>query len=388
MKYNNDCMKYDFDTIVDRIESRSTKWLKFDDPNVLPMWVADMDFKCPPEVIEAIKERANQGIFGYTERPSDLTSLLKQRLYDRSGWDIEPDWVTWMPGVVVGLNVACRTVLSPGDMVMMPSPIYRPFVYAPDNMNRGMLKTELINDEGRLVLDYESINNLISDDIKMFYFCNPHNPGGTMFKEEEIKEIVDTCKRNETIICADEIHSDLTFLKERGHIHLAQTSEWAANNSITLLSPTKTFNMQGLPCGAAIIPNPEIRKEFRRNMRGIAAHIGVFAYTAAEAAYRFGDPWHEELMKYLEKNRSFLREEVSKIEGLSLYGPEATYLAWIDCSKTGLEDPADFFINAGVGVHRGEWFGDSNFVRLNFGCPYTRLEEAVNRIKKAFSQRN
>ncbi|RZO97523.1 MAG: putative C-S lyase [Gammaproteobacteria bacterium] len=381
-------MKYDFDTIVDRIESRSTKWLKFDDPNVLPMWVADMDFKCPPEVIEAIKERANQGIFGYTERPSDLTSLLKQRLYDRSGWDIEPDWVTWMPGVVVGLNVACRTVLSPGDMVMMPSPIYRPFVYAPDNMNRGMLKTELINDEGRLVLDYESINNLISDDIKMFYFCNPHNPGGTMFKEEEIKEIVDTCKRNETIICADEIHSDLTFLKERGHIHLAQTSEWAANNSITLLSPTKTFNMQGLPCGAAIIPNPEIRKEFRRNMRGIAAHIGVFAYTAAEAAYRFGDPWHEELMKYLEKNRSFLREEVSKIEGLSLYGPEATYLAWIDCSKTGLEDPADFFINAGVGVHRGEWFGDSNFVRLNFGCPYTRLEEAVNRIKKAFSQRN
>ncbi|MBE19616.1 MAG: aspartate aminotransferase [Gammaproteobacteria bacterium] len=381
-------MKYDFDTIVDRIESRSTKWLKFDDPNVLPMWVADMDFKCPPEVIEAIKERANQGIFGYTERPSDLTSLLKQRLYDRSGWDIEPDWVTWMPGVVVGLNVACRTVLSPGDMVMMPSPIYRPFVYAPDNMNRGMLKTELINDEGRLVLDYESINNLISDDIKMFYFCNPHNPGGTMFKEEEIKEIVDTCKRNETIICADEIHSDLTFLKERGHIHLAQISEWAANNSITLLSPTKTFNMQGLPCGAAIIPNPEIRKEFRRNMRGIAAHIGVFAYTAAEAAYRFGDPWHEELMKYLEKNRSFLREEVSKIEGLSLYGPEATYLAWIDCSKTGLEDPADFFINAGVGVHRGEWFGDSNFVRLNFGCPYTRLEEAVNRIKKAFSQRN
>ena len=381
-------MKYDFDTIVDRIESRSTKWLKFDDPNVLPMWVADMDFKCPPEVIEAIKERANQGIFGYTERPSDLTSLLKQRLYDRSGWDIEPDWVTWMPGVVVGLNVACRTVLSPGDMVMMPSPIYRPFVYAPDNMNRGMLKTELINDEGRLVLDYESINNLISDDIKMFYFCNPHNPGGTMFKEEEIKEIVDTCKRNETIICADEIHSDLTFLKERGHIHLAQTSEWAANNSITLVSPTKTFNMQGLPCGAAIIPNPEIRKEFRRNMRGIAAHIGVFAYTAAEAAYRFGDPWHEELMKYLEKNRSFLREEVSKIEGLSLYGPEATYLAWIDCSKTGLDDPADFFINAGVGVHRGEWFGDSNFVRLNFGCPYTRLEEAVNRIKKAFSQRN
>ena len=381
-------MKYDFDTIVDRIESRSTKWLKFDDPNVLPMWVADMDFKCPPEVIEAIKERANQGIFGYTERPADLTSLLKQRLYDRSGWEIEPDWVTWMPGVVVGLNVACRTVLSPGDMVLMPSPIYRPFVYAPDNMNRGMLKTELVNDEGRLVLDYESINNLISDDIKMFYFCNPHNPGGTMFKEEEIKEIVDTCKTNETIICADEIHSDLTFLKERGHIHLAQTSEWAANNSITLVSPTKTFNMQGLPCGAAIIPNPEIRKEFRRNMRGIAAHIGVFAYTAAEAAYRFGDPWYEELMKYLEKNRSFLREEISKIEGLSLYGPEATYLAWIDCSNTGLDDPADFFINAGGGVHRGEWFGDSNFVRLNFGCPYSRLEEAVSRIKKAFSQRN
>ena len=146
--------------------------------------------------------------------------------------------------------------------------------------------------------------------------------------------------------------------------------------------------MQGLPCGAAIIPNPELRQEFRRNMRGIAAHIGVFAYTAAEAAYKHGDPWYQALMEYLIENRKLVREEISKIEGLSLYGPEATYLAWIDCSKSGLDDPSDFFINAGVGVHKGEWFGDNNFVRLNFGCPRSRLEEALVRIKKAFSQRN
>ena len=381
-------MTYDFDTIIDRIETRSTKWLKFEDPNILPMWVADMDFQCPPEVIEAIKKRADQGIFGYTERPEELTSLLQQRLAKRSGWEIDPEWVTWMPGVVVGLNVSCRTALSPGDMVMTPSPIYRPFVYAPDNMNRGMLKTDLVNIQGRLQLDYESIDQLMNKEIKMFFFCNPHNPGGTMFTEEEIRKLVDVCEKNETIICADEIHSDLIFDADKKHVHLAQTSEFAFNNSITLLSPTKTFNMQGLPCGAAIIPNPELRQEFRRNMRGIAAHIGVFAYTAAEAAYRYGEPWYTELMQYLVKNRSLLKEAISNIEGLSLYGPEATYLAWIDCSESELDDPTDFFINAGVGVHRGEWFGDKNYVRLNFGCPRSRLEEALRRIKKAFSQRN
>lgn len=381
-------MKYDFDKIIDRIETRSTKWLKFDDPNILPMWVADMDFQCPPEVIEAIKRRADQGIFGYTERPIELTSLLQQRLVERSGWEIDPEWVTWIPGVVVGLNVSCRAVLRPGDMVMMPSPIYRPFVFAPDNMNRGMIKTDLKNVKGRLELDYDSIDQLLSKEIKMFFFCNPHNPGGTMYKEEEITRLVETCEETQVVICADEIHSDLTFLKNRKHVHLAQTSETAANNSITLLSPTKTFNLQGLPCGAAIIPNPELRNEFRRSLRGIGAHIGVFAFTAAVAAYSKGEPWYKALMQYLKVNRALLREEISKIEGLSLQGPEATYLAWIDCSESGLDSPSDFFINAGVGVHRGEWFGDSNFVRLNFGCPRPRLEEALKRIKKAFSQRN
>ena len=381
-------MKYDFDKIIDRIETRSTKWLKFDDPNILPMWVADMDFQCPPEVIDAIKKRADQGIFGYTERPSELTSLLKQRIAKRSGWEIDPEWVTWMPGVVVGLNVACRAVLRPGDMVMMPSPIYRPFVFAPDNMNRGMFFTDLKKVNGRLELDFDSIEQLISEEIKMFFFCNPHNPGGTMFKEEEIIRLVNICEEKKIVICADEIHSDLIFHKNRKHVHLAQISEAGADNSITLLSPTKTFNLQGLPCGAAIIPNPDLRKEFRRNLRGIGAHIGVFAYTAAEAAYRYGEPWYKALMQYLKDNRTLLRQEISKIEGLSLQGPEATYLAWIDCSESGLESPGDFFINAGVGVHKGEWFGDSNFVRLNFGCPRSRLEDALIRIRKAFSQRN
>ena len=255
-------------------------------------------------------------------------------------------------------------------------------------MNRGMLKTDLINNKGRLELDYDSIQSLISEEIKMFFFCNPHNPGGTMFKKEEIEKLVNICEENKTIICADEIHSDLILDPNKSHLHLAQINDYALNNSITLLSPTKTFNMQGLPCGAAIIPNPELRQEFRRNMRGIAAHIGVFSYTAAQAAYKYGDPWYQELIKYLRKNKELLSKEISEIKGLSLYGPDATYLAWIDCSQSGLEDPSDFFINAGVGVHRGEWFGDRNFVRLNFGCPQSRLEEALTRIKKAFSQRN
>ena len=379
---------YNFDKNIDRISTHSTKWLKFDNPEILPMWIADMDFASPPEVIQAIKKRADLGIFGYTELPPDLTPLLQDRILKHSGWEIDPEWVTWMPGVVVGLNVACRTILSLGDMVVTPSPIYAAFVYAPDNMNRGILRTSLLNNKGRLELDYASIESLINKDTKMFFFCNPHNPGGTLFEESEIKKLVDICVEKEIIICADEIHSDLVLDIERKHIHLAQTSKSAANNSITLVSPTKTFNMQGLPCGAAIIPNDEIRKEFRRNMRGISAHISIFSYIGAEAAYKYGEPWHKALIEYLRANKEYLANEINDIEGISLYGPEATYLAWIDCSSSGLDNPADIFINAGVGVHDGKWFGNKDFVRLNFGCPRSILEEAVSRIKKAFSQRN
>ena len=185
-------MSYNFDEIIERKQTHSTKWLKFDDPEIIPMWVADMDFSCPLEILNPLHERIDQGVLGYTDRPPHLAEILRDRL-EVTGWTIDPEWVTWIPGAVVGLNVSARTFLNPGDMVMTPSPIYRPFTFAPSNMERGMVKTLMKDVGGRIELDFDSIEALMSSDIKMFYFCNPHNPGGTVFSHEEIECLVNIC---------------------------------------------------------------------------------------------------------------------------------------------------------------------------------------------------
>lgn len=381
-------MTYNFDQIIERKSTHSTKWLKYDDPEVIPMWVADMDFISPPEILNPLHERIDQGVFGYTERPENLSIILRDRI-KASGWDIEPEWVTWIPGAVVGLNVSCKTFLNPGDMVMTPSPLYRPFTLASSNMERGMVKTYMKDVDGRMELDFESIEALMSSDIKMFFFCNPQNPGGTVFKKQEIERLIDICVKNDVRICSDEVHCDLLLSETDRHIHLGSVSLQAEQNSITLLGPCKTFNLAGLPIAAAIIPNPEIRENFRRNMRGIVAHIGALSYVATEAAYLHGQDWHTELIKYLQTNKGILQEGINKIEGLSLCGPDAGYLAWIDCREAKLLKASEFFIQqARVGVHAGEYFGNKDYVRLNFGCPRSVLEESISRIQKAFSQRN
>jgi cystathionine beta-lyase len=272
---------------------------------------------------------------------------------------------------------------------MTPSPIYRPFTFASSNMERGMVKTLMKDVNGRMELDFESIEALMSADINMFFFCNPHNPGGTVFSREEIQRLVDICEKYEVGICSDEIHCDLLLDDKLKHIHTATVSEYARENSVTLLGPCKTFNLAGLPIAAAVVPNPDLRAHFRRCMRGIVSHISSLSFVATEAAYLQGGEWHKELIEYLRINKELLIEGISKVEGLSLSGPEASYLAWIDCREAKLLSPAEFLIQqAKVGVHDGEWFGNKDYVRLNFGCPRSVLEESISRIQKAFSQRN
>tara|TARA_Y100001970_G_scaffold277608_1_gene382067 strand:+ start:1681 stop:2829 length:1149 start_codon:yes stop_codon:yes gene_type:complete len=382
-------MAYDFNKIVNDKNTIRKKWLKYKDPEVIPMWIADMDFACPEEILEPIKERIAQGIFGYADAPNELSEILKERIKERSNWEIETDWVTWLPGAVVGLNVSCRTVLKPGEMVMIPSPIYAPFTEAPVNMERGFIKTFLQDINGRMELDFDSIKNLVNQETKMFFFCNPQNPGGTVFKEEEIKQLISIALENNLLICSDEIHSDLILDEDKQHIHLASMDKDIAQNSITLLGPCKTFNLPGFPMAAAIIPNKEIRKDFRRYMKGIVAHIDAVALVATKAAYLNGDKWHKDLLSYLRTNREILINGINDIEGLSLKGPEASYLAWIDCRGSNLVSPSDFILEkAKVGVYDSDWFGSKDYIRLNFACPRSRLEEAITRIQKAFSQRN
>jgi len=378
-------MAYDFDKIIDRSESQSLKWLRHKGDDVIPMWLADMDFKCPPEVVKAVKRRADHSVFGYTEASDDLKEMFINRVYKNAKWKIEPEWVVWLPGVVVGLNVVCRTILRPGKMALIPTPIYPPFIEAPDNMDRGYLLTELENINGRLSLDMRDLEILMNDDIDLFYFCNPHNPGGSMASKDEIDSLVELCQQKNVIICSDEIHSEVILDEKKKHIHLAQTSDIAANNSITFLAPSKSFNIAGLECASAVIPNKEIRDNFLRNMKGIVPPVNLFSYEATMAAYRYGDPWLKSLINYLKGNRDILVNRLAKINGLSLHSPEATYLAWVDCSKLNLISPAKFFIEAGVGVADGEEFGNKNFIRINFACPRSLLIEALDRIDKSLS---
>jgi len=382
-------MKHNFDQIIPRKDTHSTKWLKFSDEDVLPMWIADMDFACPSVITNAMTQRIDQGIFGYTDTPSDLTEVFVRKVYENTEWKIQDDWVVWIPGGVVGLNVSCKTVLAPGEMAMVPSPIYAPFTEAPENMERGFVKNYLVDSKGRLEFDLEAIETILTEDTKMFFLCNPHNPGGTVFSKQEIEKISSICEERKIIVCSDEIHSDLILEEGLRHVPFASLNKYNEEHSITIMGPCKTYNLAGFPIAAAIIPNEELREDFVRNTKGIVAHIDSIAFVAAEAAYSKADIWHSELLDYLKFNRKILSERINKIEGISLKGPEAGFLAWIDCRNSEISNPAEFFINeAKVGVHDGAWFGNKDYVRLNFGCPSSLLEDAISRIEKAFSQRN
>ena len=382
-------MKHNFDQIIPRKDTHSTKWLKFSDEDVLPMWIADMDFACPSVITNAMTQRIDQGIFGYTDTPSDLTEVFVRKVYENTEWKIQDDWVVWIPGGVVGLNVSCKTVLAPGEMAMVPSPIYAPFTEAPENMERGFVKNYLVDSNGRLEFDLEAIETILTEDTKMFFLCNPHNPGGTVFSKQEIEKISSICEERKIIVCSDEIHSDLILEEGLRHVPFASLNKYNEEHSITIMGPCKTYNLAGFPIAAAIIPNEELREDFVRNTKGIVAHIDSIAFVAAEAAYSKADIWHSELLDYLKFNRKILSERINKIEGISLKGPEAGFLAWIDCRNSEISNPAEFFINeAKVGVHDGAWFGNKDYVRLNFGCPSSLLEDAISRIEKAFSQRN
>ena len=204
-------MKYNFDQIISRRETHSTKWLKFSDAEVIPMWIADMDFLCPSEITKPMIQRIDEGVFGYTDTPQSLTDTFIEKTKSNTGWQIDKDWVVWVPGGVVGLNVACKTVLAPGDMAMVPSPIYAPFTEAPENMERGFVKTYLKDSNGRLEFDFDEIKTLLSEDTKLLFLCNPHNPGGSVFSQEELIELSRLCEENGVIVCSDEIHSDLVL---------------------------------------------------------------------------------------------------------------------------------------------------------------------------------
>lgn len=376
-------MDNEFDRPVDRRNTASMKWEKYREADILPMWVADTDFASPPAIAAALQQRIEHGVFGYTNTPDELNQLVIERLQQRYDWEITRDALVWLPGLVCGLNLACRAVGSEGDVVLSPKPVYPPFMSAPRLSGRELLTLPMTQHEGRWLLDIEALEAAITPQTKLLLFCNPHNPGGTVYRREELETLAGLVLRHDLIVCSDEIHCDLILEPGLVHTPLAALGEEIAARTITLMAPSKTYNIAGLGCSFAVIQDRELRRRFQQVMKGIVPDVNLFGYTAAIAAYKDGDAWNDKQLEYLRANRDYLIREINQIPGLSLGPIEATYLAWIDVSAAKLDNPAHFFEQAGVGMSPGRDFGDERFMRLNFGCTRQTLELAVERIRRA-----
>jgi len=374
---------YDFDKPVDRSNTDSVKWNRYADTDILPLWVADMDFKAPQEITRALGERAAHGVFGYTHVPERLVELVIERMQRLYQWSIKPEWIVWIPGVVGGLNLACRSVGNANGLVMTPSVIYPHFPETPLQIDRPHLPVPMVQRNRRWIIDLDWMAENLDDQSELLLFCNPHNPGGSVYSRAELTRLAELAKKHDFVIATDEIHCDLVLQPNLRHIPIASLNDDIAQRSITLMSVSKNFNLAGLSCAFAIIPNQNLRRAFNYQKVGIIAHNNLFGYVAMQAAYEHGDDWNRQLVEYLRGNRDYLMREINSIKGLKLDPVESTYLAWIDVSELGLDDAPQFFEAAGVGMSPGKDFGDSNFMRLNFGCQRALLEEAVSRIRKA-----
>jgi cysteine-S-conjugate beta-lyase len=374
-----DLDRSDFDRLVDRTGTASLKWGQYG-AEVLPLWVADMDFAAPPPVIRAVREFASHGIYGYSRVPGTLVEAIAGFLAERYGWTIEPEWLVFLPGVVPALNLVCRVFASPGDEVMTVTPVYPPFLEAPPLQQRGLVTVPSFLENGRWQLPLEAMEKAVTPVTRVFLFCHPHNPLGRVWSREEVAVVVDFCRRHDLILCSDEIHCDL-LLEPLEHVPSSLASPEADAQTITLMSPSKTFNLPGLNFAYAVIPDRALRTRFARAGRGYFPLPGCFAVVAAEAAYREGGPWLKELLAYLRDNRDLVERFVNGLPRVATSRVEATYLSWLDVRRLGLDDPAAACERAGVGLSDGRLFGQPGFLRLNFACPRGLLDEALDRLQ-------
>ena len=375
-----------FDKIINRRLSDSLKWTR-DDHDVLPLWVADMDFPVPAPVLHALEERISHGIFGYSKTQDTTKLAIQAWVKDRHGWSVSLDDILVIPGVVLGFNLAAAAYTNPGDNILVQTPAYHPFFEVAKNSRLNLDIQHLSRDpDGSYTINPDDFTKAVSPKTRIFMLCNPQNPTGRVFNKIELTLMADICARENIIICSDEIHSDIVYQGAK-HIPIASLSEDIARRTITLISASKTFNLAGLKSAAVIISNPELREQFQVKMREFSSDVNILGEIAMSAAYSCGHDWLNELLQYLETNRNFLAEYVSnELPGVSLHLPQGTYLGWLDCSGTGLENPAEYFLsNARVSLNSGDWFGDEyhQYARINFGCPREILSAALDRLKNS-----
>lgn len=386
-------MSYDFDRYIERYGTNCKKWddciRMFGSDEVLPMWLADMDFAAPPEVVAALKQRADHEVFGYVAGADTALDALIRWMDDHYGWTISKEWVVLTPGVVTALSLVVLAYSAPGDKIIVQPPVYPPFFSVVRDNDRVVIENPLLLTNGYYTMNLDQLEEIIDERVKMIVLCSPHNPVGRVWKRVELERLGQICLERGLLLVSDEIHSDIVF---HGHQHIctASISEELQKRTITLTAPSKTFNLAGLTTSFAIISDPELRRKFKTHIDRL--HIGaknIFGLVAMEASYRYGQAWLNDLLLYLEENRDFLVKYVKdRINGITVYPPEGTFLAWLDCRGLGM-DPERLkkFFNdeARIGINYGSNFGSQGegFVRLNFGCPRLLLREGLRRLEEA-----
>lgn len=377
-------MSLDFNSPLDRKNTGSLKWDKYKGTDILPMWVADMDFPVATEIQQALLKQMSHPVHGYTIATQSTASAVTTMLQEEFNWAIDPEWLVWLPGVVPGLWAACAAYGENGDEALFNTPVYHHFFDVPAKGQKTPVAVPLKREEsGRWTYDFEALQAAISKRSKVISLCSPHNPTGTLFTEAETQQMGLFCEKNDLIMVVDEIHCGLILSEDKKHIPAGVACPDQLDRMVTLMSPSKTFNLAGLNCSFAIISNPELRQQFAAACRSVLPMVPGLGYVALEAAYTKGRTWKSGMLEQLRENYRYLKTEMENIPGLQLSPMEATYLAWINTDDLPCEHAAEHFEKFGVGLSPGSGFGMDNYVRLNFACPMSVVVEAVDRMKKA-----
>lgn len=385
-------MKYNFDEIIDRSNNRSSKYderkKKFGTEDLIPLWVADMDFKTAQPIIDACKKKAEEGIWGYTSRPDSYFEAVKEWEKKRNGWDVDPKLMSWSLGVVPAMSAIINIFSKKGDKVMIQTPVYSEFYDITESLEREVVENKFLEKNGVWSIDFDDFEKNVKT-CSIFLLCNPHNPLGIVWKEEELKQMAEICIKHDVLIISDEIHSDLIFNGKK-HTPTARISKEISEKVITCVSATKSFNLAGLQASTTIFPNLEMKEKFDKFWNGMDIHRNnAFSSVAMEAAYREGEEWLEQLLDYISENFEFIKEYCEKnIPKIKPNIPDATYLVWLDCRELGMNNQQlrNFMINeAKIGLNEGCSFGRSltGFMRLNAACPRATLEVALKQLKEA-----
>ena len=385
-------MKYDFDQVIDRSGNRASKYdervMKFGTDKVIPLWVADMDFKTAQPIIDACVKKAEEGIWGYTSRPASYFEAVKGWEKRRNNWDVDTSLMSWSLGVVPALSVLVKIFSHTGDKVMIQTPVYSEFYDVTEAWEREVVENKLVEENGTWHIDFEDFEKKAKE-VKIFLLCSPHNPLGIVWSREELQRMADICIANDVLLVSDEIHSDLIFHGKK-HIPTATLSPEIAGKVISCVSATKTFNLAGLQASTTIFPNLEMKKKFDRFWMNMDIHRNnAFSSVAMEAAYNEGEEWLEQLLEYISGNFDYIKEYCDKyIPKIKPSVPDPTYPVWLDCRELGMDNEQlrSFMIEkAGLGLNEGYTFGRSlsGYMRLNAACPRSVLEQAMKQLKEA-----